>query len=89
MEDILQIKSKDEIRYKGKRLNGEQITQLREDANRFNESIIWKMLGDDAKYQANFRMYNSSKDFESMMFGKAILFAIDIMEEKMRQLKNL
>ena len=88
-DDILQVKSKDVIIYKGKELNGEQKLDLRRDAEQFGKSVIWKLLSDDAKYQANLRMFEQSTDIQGMMFGKAVLFAIDVIDKRIEQFKNL
>ena len=85
-EDLLQILPNGAILYRGKKLDDEKALQLREDADKFNNSVLWKLLSDDAKYQANFRMYENSSDYGGMMFGKAMLFNLDVIEKRLKQL---
>lgn len=87
-DDILAVKA-DGVYLKDKKLTEEQIVLLSEDAEKFANSVIWKFLTDDAKYQANYLMYQQSQSYEGMMFGKALLYLIDIMQKKIEQLKKL
>lgn len=75
--------------YKGKKLPAEDKLKIAEDAERFSKSIIWKFLSDDAKYHANYTMYEKSTNFDSMLFGKALLYSIDIIEQRMDDLSKL
>ena len=75
------------IMYKGNLLDPERVSRLQEDAEKFAESVIWKLLSDDARHNANVAMYERSTDYEGMMFGKAVLYAIDIINQRLQQLK--
>ena len=87
-EDVLEFTEKG-IEYKGKELTNEQVDRMSEDAERFGESAIWKLLSEDAKYHANELMYEKSETFEDMRFGKAMLYAISDVEERIGQLSKL
>lgn len=87
-EDILKITGAG-IYYKNKKLNEEQVDALQQDAERFSKSAIWKFLSEDAIYQANFIMYENSKSYEDMLFGKAVRYAVDIIDKKIKQLSKL
>jgi hypothetical protein len=87
-EDILTIKLDGSFSYKGKELTLEQATDLQDDAKRFANSAIWKLLTDDAKYHANHLMYENSQDFGGMMFGKAMLYNLDILQKRLSQISK-
>lgn len=75
--------------YKGHKLERDQVDEIVDDADRFKNSVIWKMLSDDAIYNANYIMFEKSKNFEEMMFGRAVLYAVDIISKRLEQLSNL
>ena len=89
VDDILLFLPDGSIRYRGKRLDEAQVNELQESAEKFANSTIWKLLSDDAKYNANLKMYEESHDYNGMMFGKAMLYNLDILSKRMEQLSNL
>lgn len=87
-DDILKLENQNMF-LKGKRLTTEQITELKENAERFADSVVWKLLSDDIKYHANYLMYEKSKDYQDMMFGKAILYVVDIINKRLKWISRL
>jgi len=88
-DDILTFLPGGFVRYKGKKLVKEEIVEIQESAERFSNSVIWKLLRDDARYNATETMYNQSRDYGGMLFGKAMLYCLDILEKRLQQLSNL
>ena len=86
--DILKITGTG-VFFRGKKLNEEAVDDLKNDAERFANSAIWKLLSDDAIYQANFIMYSHSKDYDGMIFGKVMLYCVDILKKKIQQIVSL
>jgi hypothetical protein len=58
-------------------------------ANIIQEMELWRMLVRDMKYQANKRMYTESKDIDDMIFGKAMLYSLDVLEQKLKNLSRM
>ena len=87
-DDLLRIKLGN-MYLRNKKMTDEQISELKTDAEKFANSVIWKILYEDAVYQANFMMYEYSKDYGGMMFGKAMLYALDVLNKKIQQLSKL
>ena len=58
-------------------------------ANSIVKSQLWKHLTDDLKYIANQRMYEKSTTIDDLIFGKAMLYNIDILENKLKRLSTL
>ena len=69
-EEILSVE-RGRVLYRGKLLDDDAMNELIESADKFSQSAIWKLLSDDAIYHANKTMYETSRDFDGMMFGKA------------------
>lgn|SRR3990167_838497 len=86
--DILTILPNGWVRYKGKRLDEDEITELQESAEKFKNSVIWKLLTDDVKWQAQKNLHGSP-DWNGVLFGRAMLHDIDIIEERLAQLSIL
>ena len=86
--DILQLRQDGSVRYKNKKLDDEQIVELQESAEKYQGSIIWKILSDDAKYRANQNLHGSP-DWNGVMFARAMLHAIDTIEQRLAQIGNL
>ena len=58
-------------------------------ANSILNSQLWKHLTDDLKYIANQRMYEKSTTIDDLIFGKAMLYNLDILENKLKRLSTL
>ena len=87
-KDALLLLPDGSIRYKGKKLSQEETLDLQESAEKFQNSIIWKLLTDDAKWQAQKNLHGSS-DWNGVLFGRAMLHAIDVIAERLAQLSQL
>lgn len=88
-KDILSQNPDGTFNFKDKTLDAEQQEELVEDAARFANSAIWKLMTDDAKYHACLLMYERSQDFNGMMFGKAMLYSIDIISKRLSQISKV
>ena len=68
------------------RLTEQEVYTLKTDATFILDSEMWKTLVKCMKYEANRQMYEKSKNVEDMIFGKAVLWTIDIMEKKLKNI---
>jgi hypothetical protein len=68
------------------RLPDHYLNQLEEEAKAIQVTDLWKYLLKDAKYQANKQIYVKSRTEEDIYWGKALLWAIDILETKVKEL---
>lgn len=87
-EDILILKNGG-VYWHGKLVPHDRLSTIAEGAERFENSLVWKALSSEVEYQAEKRMFRKSLNYDDMMFGKAMLYNIEIIEEKMKYLKNL
>jgi len=67
------------------RVTGNFVSQ----ANSILKSQLWKHLTDDIKYISNQRMYEKSTTIDDVIFGKAMLYNLDILERKLERLSKL
>lgn len=74
--------SKDGVVYlNGKPLDPIRATNLGSEAKLFASTELWKVMTETLKYAAMESMYTKSKDYQDMIFGKAILYSIDILKK--------
>lgn len=87
-DDILRVEGND-IYYKKRKLGKSTVDKIKEDANSFEGSTIWRILKNELKYVHNLRMFEHGKTDEDLLAGKMGLYNLDIIEKKIAQIKNL
>jgi hypothetical protein len=50
---------------------------------------VWKRIKSQMQEEAKKRMFERSKNFDDMIFGKACLYIIDVIEQKLENLSKL
>jgi len=65
----------------------DEMAKYQIEAVMITDAPLWKTLTKNLKYLANKRMYEQSKAYEDMYFGKAMLYVIDVMEKTMISLR--
>lgn len=88
VEDILRFMPDGTVRYKNKKLDDIQIAELQESAQGFAQSVIWQILKNEVKYRVTENLYRSP-DWNGIVFGRAMMHAIDTLEERLAQIANL
>jgi len=66
--------------YKNKALDSEQRAALREDAERFYNSVIWKILKDECTYQANLKQFKAGVSEIDLLAGRMMLYNLEIID---------
>lgn len=76
--------------YLGKqKLTPEEVTHLKEEVNSFKESILWKLLKNEVRFMANLRMFEKGISSEQTIFGRAMLYNLEIIEKFIERCKQL
>ena len=88
-EDILEEKPGGIVMYQGTEMGGETISQLKHDAKVFSESVLWEVLSNEVKYLSNLRMFERGKNEEDLLMGKAFLYALEVIDRKLKELAKL
>ena len=87
-EDILRTNARGKLVHRGVELNEKAERELVSQARTLEQLPVWKILLTDMKYLSNKRMFDDSKTQEDMMFGKAMLFVVDVLEKKVHNLSK-
>jgi len=72
--------------YKGKPLMDAQVRSMRNQAEGFRESELFKMLDLELKHQANQIMFIKSKNEMDMVSGKLVLFTWNVIKSKINNI---
>ena len=88
-EDILRIDEFGNVFYKNRKLDSDMVSSLKESAEGFSDSTMWKIVSSELRYQANRRMLEKSQSVDDILVGKAALWVLQIMEDKIDDLSKL
>ena len=93
-EDILQIEfdprnMEPSVKYKDKKLNQEAVVKIREDAEIFEKSILWKFMENRIRYESQEKMFPLSQVDTDLIFGKAMLYDLDVIKQVIKEIKNI
>ena len=86
-EDILMLANK-EIKLNGRKLSLEEVAQLKEECQEFGKSFLWKMMSREIRFQAGLRMFEHCKTPDDIIFGKAMLYDLDLLRKFMENLSK-
>lgn len=87
-EDVLLISGKDWLLNKRK-LTNEEILVLKEEATSFSNSILYKLMKRELKYDATLQRYDKATTADDMIFGKAMIYDFKIIEDYVNNIKTL
>jgi len=74
---------------RGKPMPDENFEQLKADARTFRDSAIWQVIQNEIKFAANKRMFERSQTTDDILFGKVMLYVIDIINKKLQNIAKL
>ncbi len=73
----------------GSELSPQDSQQITIDARFIKESIYWELLTKDMRFHACDMIYNQSKNMDDIVFGKAVLWCLDVMDKKLNNISNV
>lgn len=85
-DEVLRTNDKGVIIIRGRELSKEQQERLKSEADFLSKSITMKLLMDDMEYLAHQVMFYKSNNYDDMLFGKSMLYVIDILKKKITNL---
>lgn len=88
-DDILKVLPGNVLMYRGKKMEKEWVSQLREKAMIFSNSVLWEMLSNEVKYLSNLRMYEKGKTDDDLLAGKMALYVLEVLDKKLKELSSL
>ena len=87
-DDILQITSLGWFLNKRK-LTPEEVAFLKEEAKSIQESSLWGLMHKDVRYMANLRMFEKGLVPENTLFGRAMLYDLELLRQYVDRFTNL
>lgn len=88
-DDILRKNKDGKIVVGDKVLSNEEILKLKQQAVQISDTLYWQYLIADMKYIGSKKIFHESQTTDDLLFPKAILYVIDIIEEKMRSIDQV
>ena len=88
-DDLLQQNHNGEWHIGAKKLKPEDIERLAEDAEMLERSLVWKLILNNIYWLALLKCSKQANNEYDTMFGKAMAYDIDIIEEFIEKLKML
>lgn len=75
--------------YIGEReLGREEMKKIVAEALVLKHSMLWKVINNDIRYQANLRMFEESKDLGDLTMGKSWLWVLDCIKTRINELAD-
>ena len=88
-EDDILLVGKDGVYLRGNKLDKMSLDVLKEEAERFKESSLWKLLSREVKYQANIRMYEKGITTDDILMGKCSLYVLEVIKKTIDKISKL
>ncbi len=73
----------------GREMSKRALGSVPAQAKNIAQSQLWDYLVKDIQYIANDRMYNKSTNIDDLIFGKAMLYNLDIINNKLNNLSKI
>lgn len=97
LKDIFKAITPDEVlQYKGGKfyvqgeaLPDEMKSKLIAEAQTIKQTALWDYLIKDMQHVASKKLYNEAQSDDDMFFGKAMLFAVEVIRNKLDNLSKL
>ncbi|HEB13733.1 MAG TPA: hypothetical protein ENI13_02000 [candidate division CPR3 bacterium] len=87
-KDFLEIRGKGQWFVQGKQLSPENIQKLKEDADLFSKSTIWKLLTDGSREVAYKGGVETSTNFDQVYVAKAVIYLVDTFRTILKNINN-
>lgn len=85
---IKENKAAKQIYLGGNLVTEKELAELREEANYITRTKLWSIMTNTLADVARTKMFEEAENFDDMMWGKAILYAVDIQEKILKLLKK-
>lgn len=85
-DDILVHDKKNRIVLQGNDvISFKKIERLQSEIKTIRDLEWWDIMNKEMKYRANKKMFDNAKEVDDIIFGKAVLYTLDIMEQSMNK----
>lgn len=73
----------------GHKLSEAEARDIISGARAMKQMTVWQLISKEMKHEANKDIYEKSSTIDDIIFGKAILYSIDVIESKLNKLSGL
>jgi len=87
-QQFLKVHKNGNVVIRGKHLDKEQKTELRESAKNFKSSVVWKLLSQEVRNESISSLYKATNDKE-LIAGQTMILNLEIMEKLLVRLSSL
>lgn len=87
-DDILTIANRGWF-INNRKLTDMEVDQLKEEATALHNSVLWKMMSSEIRYIANLSMFEKALKPESTVFGRAMLYDLQLLEKFIERCRKL
>ena len=87
-DDILKVDGR-HLTFRGQPLSQVQVAELKSGAESLQRLHFWQLLTAELQHEANRMMFEKSKTVDDLLFGKAVLYTIEVMKKKINQIANI
>ena len=87
-DELLRVDERGTMICRGEEVPREMREQLAKEAYFIRSSATYKLLKKDMQFVAQQRMFDKSENFDDMLFGKAQLYVLDILDRKLKNLAD-
>lgn len=86
--DVIRLEGKD-IVYKGNVLTDAEKKSIISQAETIKKLELWNILQSEMRYLASEKLYYDCKTEEDILFAKAVLWGIDVLDKKITNLSKM
>lgn len=88
-QDVLKVDRSGKMYHRGQPLPAKHVESLASSARLIRELDVYKYVLTDMQYTANKRMYVDGTNTDDMLFGKAMLYCLEVIDLKFKNLSNM
>lgn len=88
VEDVL-VQTKNGFFINGKKIETKYIKELKGQSKIILDLEAYQLIRRELIEVSNETMFSKSKDFDDVMFGKAMLYCLDLLHQKLTKLSNM
>lgn len=85
-DDVLRRSREGLLMFKGKILTANQLEILKNEAQAFEDSFLYRVLDTECKYRANEKMFVKSSTLMHLESGKVMTYLWDVIKTRVKQL---
>lgn len=87
-KDIIAFTKNGKVFIDGKELNATELNSLRTEADVIGQMRLWQIVVNELNKKSQVRMYRDAVDIIDLLFGKTVLYTLNLQKEIIDKLKH-